>query len=81
MRSRHALVWLTFSSVIAAALLASSSSGQPPAQAQNLFAAAQTQNLFVANQTINTIREFSPTGVDLGDFATTGLNGPTRPGL
>src|SRR5436190_13581940 len=47
-----------------------------PAQAQNLFAAAQTQNLFVANQTINTIREFSPTGVDLGDFAATGLSFP-----
>jgi NHL repeat len=37
---------------------------------------AQTQNLFVANQTINTIREFSPNGVDLGDFATTGLSSP-----
>ncbi len=34
-------------------------------------------NLFVANQTTNTIREFSPTGADLGNFATTGLNGPT----
>ena len=47
-----------------------------PAQAQTLFTAAQTQDLFVANQTINTIREFSPTGVDLGDFATTGLSSP-----
>ena len=48
-----------------------------PAQAQNLFATGQTQDLFVANQSTNTIREFSPTGVDLGYFATTGLNGPT----
>ena len=40
-------------------------------------AQAQERNLFVANQGGNTIREFSPSGVDLGDFATTGLNGPT----
>ena len=46
-----------------------------PARAQDLV--AQTGDLFVANQTINTIREFSPTGHDLGNFATTGLNGPT----
>jgi len=38
---------------------------------------AQAQNLFVANQAGNTIREFSPAGEDLGDFATTGLAGPT----
>jgi hypothetical protein len=50
-----------------------------PAQARNLFATEQTQNLFVANQSTNTIREFSQTGVDLGYFATTGLNGPTGP--
>src|SRR5688500_8476273 len=37
----------------------------------------QAQNLFVANQLTNTVREFSPSGVDLGDFATTGLSGPT----
>ena len=41
------------------------------------IAPAQAQNLFVANQAGNTIGEFSPSGVDLGDFATTGLNGPT----
>jgi DNA-binding beta-propeller fold protein YncE len=35
------------------------------------------QDLLVANQTANTIREFSPSGEDLGYFATTGLNGPT----
>ena len=52
-----------------------------PAQAQNLFATGQTQDLFVANQTTNTIREFSPTGVDLGDFATTGIERTHRPGL
>src|SRR5262245_59789505 len=40
-------------------------------------APAAAQNLFVANQGGTTIREFSPEGVDLGDFATTGLNGPT----
>ena len=45
-----------------------------PARAQDLV--AQTGDLFVANQTINTIREFSPTGHDLGNFATTGLNTP-----
>ena len=45
------------------------------------IAPAQAQNLFVANQAGNTIREFSPSGVDLGDFATTGLNGPTAFGL
>ena len=45
-----------------------------PAQAKNLFAIEQAHNLFVANQSTNTIREFSPTGADLGDFATTGLN-------
>jgi hypothetical protein len=39
-------------------------------------AQAQAQNLFVANQTGNTIRMFSPTGVDLGYFATTGLKAP-----
>ena len=58
-------------------LLTALSLAVAPAQAQNLFAAAQTQNLFVANQTTNTIREFSPSGEDLGYFATTGLNGPT----
>ena len=76
MRSRQALIWLTFSSVIAAALLASSSSGQPLAQGQSLFAPALTQNLFVANQSTNTIREFSRR-CRPGDFATAGLNGPT----
>jgi hypothetical protein len=41
------------------------------------IAPAQAQNLFVANRFGNTIRVFSASGVDLGDFATTGLNGPT----
>jgi len=38
--------------------------------------AAQAQNLFVSNEGSNTIREFSPTGTDLGHFATTGLSFP-----
>jgi hypothetical protein len=40
------------------------------------IAPAQAQNLFVANQAGNTIREFSPSGEDLGYFATTGLSTP-----
>src|SRR2546421_129926 len=40
-------------------------------------APARAQNLFVANQGGNTIRGFSSGGADLGDFATTGLLGPT----
>ena len=40
-------------------------------------APAWAEFLFVANQGGNTIREFSPAGVDLGNFATTGLQGPT----
>src|SRR5262249_28180063 len=34
-------------------------------------------NLFVANQSNNTVREFGPTGTDLGTFASTGLSQPT----
>jgi DNA-binding beta-propeller fold protein YncE len=33
-------------------------------------------NLYVANISSNTIREFSPTGQDLGIFASTGLGFP-----
>ena len=58
-------------------LLAALSLASASARAQNPFSPAQTQNLFVANQTGNTIREFSPSGEDLGYFATNGLNGPT----
>ena len=46
-----------------------------PAHAQARVPSART--LLVANQTTNTIRRFSRGGNDLGDFATTGLNGPT----
>ena len=63
--------------ILVLSLLAALSLAIAPAQARNLFATEQTQNLFVANQSTNTIREFSPTGADLGNFATTGLNGPT----
>jgi len=49
--------------------------GIEPAHAQARFSSART--LLVANQTTNTIRRFSRSGDDLGDFATTGLNGPT----
>ena len=48
-----------------------------PARAHDLRGCTHANNLFVADQTANTIREFSPNGVDLGNFATTGLNGPT----
>jgi hypothetical protein len=34
-------------------------------------------NLYVANFNNNTIREFSPSGADLGVFASTGLSQPT----
>lgn len=34
-------------------------------------------HLYVANSNGNTVRRFSPTGVALGIFANTGLNGPT----
>ena len=57
-------------------LLTALSLGIAPAQAQDLFAPMQTRNLFVANQSTNTIREFSPSGEDLGNFATTGLSAP-----
>jgi DNA-binding beta-propeller fold protein YncE len=33
-------------------------------------------NLYVANELSNAVRRFSPTGVDLGDFASTGLFQP-----
>jgi DNA-binding beta-propeller fold protein YncE len=33
-------------------------------------------NLYVANYTNNTVHRFSPTGVDLGNFATTGMDHP-----
>jgi DNA-binding beta-propeller fold protein YncE len=33
-------------------------------------------NLYVSSRGNNTIREFSPSGVDLGVFASTGLSGP-----
>jgi hypothetical protein len=33
-------------------------------------------DLYVTNFGGNTVREFSPTGVDLGDFASTGLSAP-----
>ncbi|MCW3055792.1 MAG: hypothetical protein JWN14_4962 [Chthonomonadales bacterium] len=37
---------------------------------------AQSQNVFVANAGDNTIHQFSPTGADLGVFASSGLNHP-----
>ena len=36
----------------------------------------KSDNLYVTNMAVDKIRKFSPTGVDLGDFATTGLNQP-----
>src|ERR1700757_4302885 len=63
--------------ILVLSLLTALSLAVAPAQARTLSATEQTRNLFVANQSTNTIREFSPTGVDLGYFTTTGLNGPT----
>ena len=37
---------------------------------------APAQNLLVANQSANTIQELSPSGADLGNFVSTGLNPP-----
>src|SRR6476659_4815435 len=62
--------------VLVLCLLAGLSLGLTPAYAQTLFVGEQARNLFVSNLTANTIREFSPTGTDLGDFATTGLESP-----
>src|SRR5690348_11328304 len=48
-----------------------------PAGAQTSPPGATSGDLFVAEQAANTIEEFSPSGVDLGAFASIGLNGPT----
>ena len=63
--------------VIVLGLLTTVSAAIEPAHGQGRSTSAQIPTLLVANQTANTIREFSPTGKDLGDFASTGLNGPT----
>src|SRR6187200_2036418 len=62
---------------MALGLLATVSAAIEPAHAQEGSRSARTPTLFVANQTANTIRQFSRSGKDLGDFATTGLSGPT----
>jgi DNA-binding beta-propeller fold protein YncE len=41
-----------------------------------LIAFDKKGNLYVTNMPINAIRKFSRSGVDLGNFATTGLNQP-----
>ena len=64
------LVFLALSLVFVLSLIIASAQAHPSSP-------AQTPNLFVANQTGNTIREFAPSGEDLGYFVTTGLNGPT----
>jgi DNA-binding beta-propeller fold protein YncE len=41
-----------------------------------LIAFDKSDNLYVTNSAVNAIRKFSPTGEDLGDFATAGLDVP-----
>ena len=77
MSVRHRIFRKTSLGLTAVSVLGALSLAVAPTQAEELFPLPSTGNLFVANQTANTIHEFSPTGVDLGTFASTGLNGPT----
>src|SRR5690242_12876702 len=65
------------STVLVLAIVAAFTAATAPTAAEAQCSGDPYRNLLVADQTANTVRKLSPTGADLGNFASAGLQGPT----